>query len=38
MTNFTKGVLAVIGSQICWATIEIAGVFVYRGGANPLTL
>lgn len=35
---FLVGALSVIGSQICWATIEIAGVFVYRGGANPLTL
>ena len=36
--NFLLGSLSVIGSQFCWSTIEIAGTFVYRGGANPLTL
>jgi len=36
--NFTIGILSVIGAQLCWATIEIAGTFVYRGGANSLTL
>jgi len=35
--KFLIGALSVMGSQICWATIEIAGTFVYRGGANPLT-
>jgi len=32
------GALSVIGAQLAWSTIEIAGTFVYRGGANPLTL
>jgi len=36
--KFLIGALSVIGSQICWATIEIAGTFVYRGGASPITL
>lgn len=36
--KFLVGSLCVIGSQLCWTTIEIAGTFVYRGGANALTL
>lgn len=36
--KLTIGALSIIGSQLCWATIEIAGTFVYKGGANALTL
>ena len=36
--KFLIGTLSVIGAQLAWSTIEIAGIFVYRGGANPLTL
>jgi len=36
--KFLIGILSIIGAQLAWSTIEIAGIFVYRGGANPLTL
>ena len=38
MRSVNKGFLLVIGSQVCWATIEVVGTFVYRDGASALTL
>lgn len=32
------GGLAIIIAQVCWSTIEIAGIFLYKKGANAITL